>query len=348
ILLFSTLVIALVLLFVCGATISPAVQLKTLSVNPAGTTGLKGVVLFDDNGNYAVDQLQAGYTYQFFGYDWRLVLVNGNVATFWMADPYTTTYFNKVDRSASDPYPDGSNIWANGYTKTLWKSSLTKDMEGGQVELSQSDIREFLSSAAVSIIDNSAYAKYKDKVVAGCVVGNNEANSDARKTVEYLKYAKSGLNQVQRIDNELNQLTACYDLNENDRLWLPSKGDLRQWGVLSSSNRVLKPNTLKWTETTISGYAWLRNPSTEESDYANVISYDGKFYNAPISEYNGVRPAIHLDLSNFTGEYKSDRSSWWNDDWLKVLFMVVCGLGVAGLLIVITAVIIKARKAKNA
>ena len=166
---------------------------------------------------------------------------------------------------------------------------------------------------------------------------------------------------------ETNELTAYYGLDTSDRLWLPSIGDLRVWSVLDTNNVVIKPNTLKWTSTTVSGnYAWLRNPDINSSEYALVISpeaYQGAgdtyatyFHSQWVYNEAGVRPAIHLDIKNISEEYQEhlndfsgkNGTSWWEDDWLKALFLLVCIIGMVGLVLVVVAVIVKVRKTNKA
>ncbi len=366
---FSTLIIALVLLVIGGATITPAVQFKAMTLKTAnnGDGNLCGEVLFDGKGRYVMDRhnLSVGTTYQFFGHDWRLVVVEGNTATFWMADPYAKTYFNRVTESATGPRVDGSNIWTNGYSKTVWTKS-----DSTTLDLPQSNIRKYLYDAAKTIIDNKSYAKYQDKVVPGYVEGHNQLTTEEYSTqrdVKHLSFAKTAIDQVEMKNAETNELTAYYGLDNTDRLWLPSVGDLCVWNVLDDSKQVIKPNTLKWTSTTVSGnYAWLRNPDSNSSEYALVISpeaykedgeaYATYFHSQWVYNEAGVRPAIHLDIKNISTEYQehlydfsgNNGAGWWSDDWLKALFLTVCIVGVVGLTLVVVAVIVKVRKADKA
>ena len=352
----SVFIIALVLLVVGGATVAPAVQMQSLSLNTASTTGLKGKILFDSKGRYVMDRgdLTVGSVYQFFGYDWRLVIVNGDTATFWMVDPFAVSIFNQTYRSGMGIYKDGANIWTNGYSKTVWESSYTSSVDGGKIELKESDIRKFLRTEAISMLDG---INYKNKVIAGAVEGNNESNADAKKLIKYLCYSEQSLDQVDQDNITTNQLTAYYDLDENDCLWLPSKGDLRKWGILDNANNVINENMIKWTETSISSSvstnrAWLRDPYTESSEYADTVTVEGGLSYKPVKQTAGVRPAIHLSIADISEEYEDHlnnpdgKGSWWDDDWLKALFMTVCILGVVGIGMVIVAVIVKVRRAK--
>lgn len=379
-LLFSTLVFALALL-VCGAaTVTPVMQAQTLSLQTASNSDgkLSGEVLFDELGRYAVSRntLEKGltvenekHTYKFFGHDWRLVKVDDNYATFWMADPYTKTYFNQIYSSNVLLQKDGSNIWTNGYTKTVWKNErYTADQENGQIILDKdggSDIRKFLYEEAKTMLDDKAYSKYKDKVVPGYVAGHNEANTGANLKVTYMSFAKQSVNQVEQDNDEADkkQLTAYYDLDTDDRLWLPSLGDLQIWNVLNDSYSVTKPNTLKWTDTTVSNHVWLRTPNPEESYYAMTVSAtmmkdndeadESYFHYRAVKQEAGVRPAIHLDISKIDEEYEdhinnpSGKKNWWDDDWLKILFITIVILGTVGLILVVVGVIVKVRHTRQ-
>ena len=93
--------------------------------------------------DYLKTALTDGQVFNFFGHDWRLVFLNEkqNVATFWMADPFTGSTYNETTRSGTKLIvnEDGStNIWANGYTNSVWKS------ENGDVLMNQSKVRELL------------------------------------------------------------------------------------------------------------------------------------------------------------------------------------------------------------
>ncbi|MCQ2382815.1 MAG: hypothetical protein MJ060_03180, partial [Clostridia bacterium] len=202
---FSILVVALVLLVLGGATITPAMQLRAMTLNAASAGNLEGMILFDQKGRYAMDRndLGVGKTYQFFGYDWRLVLVEGNTATFWMADPYTKTRFNHIEKSAYGYENDGSNIWSNGYSKTVWKKTTEI-----QPDLGQSDVREFLYNEAKRIIDNKAYAAYKEKVVPGYVAGHNQATSDTNSTqceIDHLCFGKENTETSEMKNDETKE-----------------------------------------------------------------------------------------------------------------------------------------------
>ena len=357
-LLLSICMFCLAVLVMGGATV-PAMQFgaQAMSLRTAGEYNalLEPKALFDSKGNYNVDMdylktsLVDGQVFKFFGYDWRLVFINEkqNVATFWMVDPFTPeayqdedeftgVIFNKTKESANLILDDGSNIWSNGYTNSVWK---TKE---GDVNLGQSSIRELLITEAENIIDKKAYAKYKNKVVAGYVDGSNELASE-----QYVKlaFSKDNINNV--TSDGTNELVSQYGLSDVDRLWLPSVNELvKLWKV--------SENILQWTNTTNNnGRAWLRNPALEQNSvYGTCVCYSKEsdtdgiqdlFTAKPLKQEAGVRPAIHLDITDLTA-VKDGKGGWFNEDWLKTLFIVVCVLGIVGIGLVITAVVLKSRQ----
>lgn len=364
----SICMICLAILVMGGATV-PAMQFsaQAMAVRAAGEYNalLEPKALFDSKGNYNIDMdylktsLVDGQVFNFFGYDWRLVFINEkqNVATFWMADPFTPeayqdedeftgVIFNKTTESADgilDKGPKaGLNIWANGYTNTIWKS------DNGDILINQSKIRELLIEEAGNIIDKKAYAKYKNKVVPGYVDGTNEMATE-KNTI--LAYSRNSINNV-TVD-KTNQLIAQYGLGEADRLWLPSVNELvKKWDV--------HKNLLNWYYTTNnSGRAWLRNPVidlTIQEEYGSAYGIcvcfnedsddDGVkdlFTAKPLKQEAGVRPAIHLDITDLTA-VEGNNGGWFNEDWLKTLFIVVCVLGIVGIGLVVTAVVLKSRQ----
>lgn len=353
--------IALAILVAGAATVAPAIQIRATALQTAGTTGASATSLFDSKGRYRVNTaaLTLGATFQFFGYDWEVVYVNMDesgengkkIATFWMADPYESYVFDQTTRSGNGIYTDGANIWANGYTQTKY----------GDIKIGQSKIREFLIKEAKTIIDAKKYKSYANKVVAGHVKGTNEEND--MQTVKNLSFAEGYIDEVKQWTG--HSLEAYYGLTSEDRLWLPSMVEVfgaNYWNLEKED-----PDIIGWTETTISGkYAWLRSPDTDESEYAAVVSYKklndddapttySYSHSLPIKQAAGVRPAIHLDITNIEAEYldsvenpaKEGGNSWWDDDWLKALFMVVCILGILGVGLVIIAVVAKSRQNKN-
>lgn len=344
--------ICLAILVMGGATV-PAMQFsaQAMAVRAAGeySSVAEPKALFDSKGNYNIDMdylktsLVDGQVFNFFGYDWRLVFINEkqNVATFWMADPFTGSMFNHTTKSGTklNVYEDGTtNIWSNGYTNTLWKS------DDGDVLINQSKIRELLIAEAENIIDKKAYAKYKNKVVPGYVDGTNEMGTE--KAIKKLSFSEEYVGQFSLQDEITNELVAKYDINDVDRLWLPSYNEIKRiWNV--------HKNILQWPDTTNnSGYAWLRTPDEERSDYAICVcagknqDTDGTldYITAKaIGQEAGVRPAIHLDITDLTA-VEGNNGGWFNEDWLKTLFIVVCVLGIVGIGLVVTAVVLKSRQ----
>ena len=361
-LLFSTLMIALAILVACGAAAAPAIQMQALSLNTAsnGNHKLSGKYLFDSIGRYQVREadlqvaLERGDVYQFFGFDWHVVNIEGNVATFWMTDPYTKYAFNTPAEAANLVMDNGSNVCANGYKNSNWLSSGP---------LGESDISAFLRSEAKRLITKSKY-KYKNKVKPGFQENINEKSSPV--VMQELAYCKDSLDDVY-IDHEknLNSITADYNLGDDEVWWLPSIEELATWNV--------HENIIKWTYNTTSKRAWLRTPELEKlvsslgrktascyaiavcsADEAKGQPGENGFVSHRIDDALGVRPAIHLDITNIETEYQDhinnpvkEGNGWDNwDDWMKALFIVICVLGLAGIGMVIIAVIVKSRQNK--
>ncbi len=337
----------LAVLVLLGAS-APIMQFRTqaLAVRTANNNDgvLNGVELFDEEGNYTIDYaglLEAQETFKifnFFGHTWQLVYVNEDqdVATFWMTDPYTSSIFNDVVRSGDDIYYDGSNIWANGYSDTVWHS------DRGDVKLGQSVVSELLNDKSDDILNNPAYKKMIDKIKKGGVLGTNEANAHA--VVEKFTYAKNDLDNVVEYQPKSNEITAEYGLGTDSVLWLPSEAELKEiWQVPAE--------VLDWTDTSNNGgRAWLRTPNETYNHLGVAVcnrefkaSDDSSwFVNKAIKQEAGVRPAIHLNIGEISP--LAPEKSWFNEDWLKTLFIVVCVLGLAGVALVTTAVVVKSRK----
>lgn len=392
----SILVIALAMLIVSGATMAPVAQFQASILKVAAADNSRGTEMFDSEGRYAVgrESLTVGSIYNFFGYDWYLVQVNdeSKAATFWMVDPFAKTYFNKVSYPNNSGPIDGeySNIWSNGYTNLAWKKT-----NGEISNLGESHVRTFLHEKFDEINNNAAYAKYKNKVKNGYVEGNNQTNSQdvASFAIDILSYADDSTENYdhEKIVVSPEELTACLYLESNDGLWLPSLRDLMLWGIINDNEGVLefvenKRSLLGWSDTVNGSYSWLRtadyrysdsvyvvSATMEESSYFNRMSY---LHTMPVNmganvthEKNvGVRPAIHLDITNIASEYQAHLDSlqsgngnnagntnnpvnnifgWIGDDWMKALFMTVCIFGVIGVSLVIIAVIARARRNKN-
>ncbi len=357
--LFYSFLLVCLALFVCGCATVPALQFQAQAkqvLTASNNDGkLKGDALFDEAGNYnfrkddLIAAVTSGKVFNFFGYDWRVVFVNEdqNVATFYMADPYTGAIFNETTWAGDGKHHDivdgviTTNIWSNGYTNTDWQS------DDGVVKLGRSAVNKFLESESEKMLNNKDYAKYKDKVVRGSVIGTNEVQTTM--TVAQLAYSKSDINNV-TVESATSKLTAKYGLGTDAVLWLPSIVELiSTWKV--------KENFLKWTDNTNNaGRAWLRTPDSQESHYVMCISndrvseegveekpYENCFVYRPVKQMAGVRPAIHLNIKDIdTVVYVNNK--WFNEDWMKALFIGVCVVGVVGIGIVTFAVIAKARK----
>lgn len=362
--LLNVFILALAVLVMCGATV-PALQFKAQAIN-LGTAGnrdgkLHGTQLFDSHGYYAIgkDDLKVGTLVQFFGHDWWVVYLNEleKVATFWMADPYATSAFNPVSTAYNSIKTDGSNIWSNGYTKSIWNCQTPGDI-ADDVTLTSSKIRNFLVGEANTMINNKSYENYKDKVVAGYVQGSNESNDSAQKSIPYLSWAKDNITNYQVRKSVGDELIAHYSLSSEDVLWLPSISEIKDsWKLFDS---VAQHDMLGWTDNTLANCAWLRTPAYLEnpnetygrSDFAMVVfsdKRDGNYVGSKqISQAAGVRPAIHLDIANIEAEYQEHvdgaNNGWFNNDWLKALFIGVCVLGIVGVTLVIIAAIARNKR----
>lgn len=363
-------VFVLAVLLLGGSTIPVwQFQMQALSLGTASNRdgNLSGVELFDNQGYYAIGKsdLKVGTVVQFFGHDWWVVYLNSsqNVATFWMADPYARSAFNTVSASYDGIHTEGNNIWSNGYTSSIWNFN-TADDSSDDVTLPQSLIRGFLSTEANMMLNNRAYAKYKDKVVAGYVEGSNVSNVDAKQDIPYLAYAKTSVKNVTVKNTKTNELKADYSLSSNDIWWLPSYGEV--YTIWNLDDASWEKNMLGWTETTVSNYAWLRTPACiddaneqkkGQSNYAFAVSYTNTNIEnesnpilCQIGAECGVRPAIHLNIADIEEEYQKhveyvqSNNSWFNNDWLKALFIGVCVMGLVGVTLIIIVAIAKNKR----
>ncbi len=351
----STLIVALVILVIGGATITPVSQFNASALQPAYNADGRatGTQLFDAKGRYQVDLtnlkdgIKTGTVYQFFGYDWYVVYINEtqNVATFWMVDPYTKSIYNNVTQTAngiiSSGVHKGENIWSNGYSGADWAYTDTNNNpQSGS--LGSCVVRDLLSNKATELKNN--YSNFEDKVRAGAIEGTNDTIVQTENIKLY--YATESNNWT---DGQSARLTAKFGLDSSDYLWLPSANEIESWNV--------HENLIKWTYTTISSRAWLRSADSD-SRYAHSIAsskVNGTYNKCNvINQEYGVRPAIHLDITNIADEYQdhidnpaNGGKNWWDDDWLKAMFLTVCVVGIVGLVMVVIGVVAKVRKAEK-
>ena len=326
--------------------------------------------LFNADGSYAVQRsdLTKGAKFNFFGYTWRVVFHNDDekVVTFWMDEPMADKYaFNPAVVSNANQKLE--NTWCNGYTSSTLtiKSSGYEDIGG---EAGESAIRAYLREIANNLLDNSKYAKYKDKVVKGQVLGTNYDQDKSKASITKVRYAKDTPGHVaipkdgETVIEEV--LTIDYALTD-DVLWLPCEEEIKTNGLWK-----LNDTDRGWTNTTNANAAWLRNPSLDANEdplkegshlgmvigFENTVegSYSSQgFFGTSIEKLEGVRPAIHLNIAsldqeNGDGNHTNGTWDWWNDNIMKVFFIIICVLGVVGVILVITAVIVKAHQRKKA
>lgn len=325
--------------------------------------------LFDSKGNYVVSRtaITKGRIFNFFGYDWRVVYVNGDVATFWMVDPYTTHAFN-TQTVAGDQSALPNNLWRNGYTSSV-AGSLNQE----------SDIRAFLREEAKRIIDNKAYQAYKDKVMPGYQDGSNLDNSNAYKTITYdetvdiptgredgktvkggVYYANSGTSNFYPAGKEYS-MSVDYGLsidNMEDRLWLPAVEEVMDGGLWG-----LDATSRNWHDTSVANLAWLRTADKQCNFRAWAVAYNPALSSTGFKiaavdqikngEYTfGVRPAIHMNIASASptvgnGNNNGNNGGWFTDDMMKVFFIIICVLGVIGIVLVVIAVVHKTRANKR-
>lgn len=330
--------------------------------------------LFDAKGNYAVSRtaITKGRVFNFFGYDWRVVYVNGDVATFWMVDPYTTHAFN-TQTVAGDQSLLPNNLWRNGYTSST-AGSLNQE----------SDIRAFLREEAKRIIDNKDYKAYSDKVMPGYQAGSNLDNGKAYKTIKYdenvqidtgrtqdgkpvtvaggVYYANSGTTNFYPAGQNWS-MAVDYSLSisgTEDRLWLPAVEEVMDGGLWG-----LDTTSRNWHNTANGNLAWLRTADSQCNFRAWAVAYNPAlsstgFKFAAVDQSNnnkdnytfGVRPAIHMNIASANpnvgnGSDNGKNGGWFTDDMMKVFFIVICVLGVIGIVLVVVAVVNKARANKQ-
>jgi hypothetical protein len=276
-------------------TTSTTETTDTTSAPDKGLNGdrTNGTILFSPDGSFASRVAKAnlakGAKFSFFGYDWRVVAVNDSTATFWMDAPYTTSMFTTV--IAFGDVQDENNTWNNGYYGATWENKA----------LGTSAVRMLLINAASTIIGSKAGS---DKVIAGAVPGINEENTT--KVVYDIYYRKRSLDDVKYVGAG-QSVTINYSIGPDDKLWLPSYAEVRDDGLWKLSN--IDRN---WRNTANGAFAWLRTPFVGNKDHlANncdslMVGYsttigESKDYQSIyfdyVNEVNGVRPAIHLDIT---------------------------------------------------
>ena len=368
-LLFSLLFICCALVMVLGSIGGAVAQAQALTVQAAAD---EVPALFNADGSYAVQRsdLVKGAKFNFFGYTWRVVYRNDDekVVTFWMDEPMADAHsFNPAAVSGATQTLE--NTWCNGYTssKLTIKSSGYQDIGG---DAGESAIRAYLREIANNLLNNSQYAKYKDKVVKGQVQGTNYDKDKSKASITKVRYAKDGTHYVAEPKDGDTVIEEVLEINyalTDDVLWLPCEEEIKANGLwqLNEVDRA-------WNNTTNANAAWLRNPFLDsnanplfegshlgmvigfENTVENTYSSQG-FFGTAINKAQGVRPAIHLNIAsldqeNGDGSNGGNKGSldWWNDNIMKVFFIIICVLGVIGVVLVITAVIIKAHQRKKA
>jgi len=296
-------VISLLLIIVIGCDeLSYEVTIRE-KVSPTTTTNLtptQPIKLFNADGSYAVSKnaIVKGAKFLFFGYNWRVVNVSNDTATFWMDSPYTTSKFsNHINYGETQT---ANNTWSNGYYDATWD---------GQ-SLGSSTIRNFLITTATNNIIGTKAGL--DKVIAGPISGVNEYDRTVTATVIY--YRKIGYNDTKYVENQTALID--YGIGLTDKLWLPSYQEVKDNGLWG-----LTPVDRNWDKITVSQYAWLRTPSPgayievngelkkEEQNNldALIVGYSSQITNNNIfesvyydyvDEVYGVRPAIHLNIAS--------------------------------------------------
>lgn len=282
-------VLSFALLF-SGCTDGSDSPTTSTGINADGTNG---TVLFGPSGSFASrvarTNLAKGAVFSFFGYDWRVVAVKDNIATFWMDAPYTTSPFTTVITFGD--VQDENNTWNNGYYSATWDNK----------ELGTSAVRMLLTNAVSTIIGTKAGS---DKVVAGAVAGINEESDTL--VVNDIYYRKDRLTNV-KYAGVGQSIIIDYGIGSNDKLWLPSYEEIKNNGLWSLSN--IGRN---WTDTANGTFAWLRTPFSGNDKYPSnncdsmLVGYrttvgkesdnESVFFDYA-DQVHGVRPAIHLDIT---------------------------------------------------
>lgn len=350
--------IALAVLVGLGSMCATFAQAQGVALQVAAAS--ESTKLFNDQGNYAIERNtlnnSKGKVFNFFGYDWYLVNINNEaeVATFWMVEPYGAddTYryaFNTHAESSTtdnDLFYEGKTLWCNGYSKTDWNDKVA----------GESDLKATLQEIAQNIIDNNSYKSYKNKVVAGYVAGSNLNNANAQRSISEVYCSVSGTTSLDKITSPEQKMTAYYELDSADRLWVPATEEIMDGGTWGLTNQ-----QRNWSRTTVDKVCWLRTPVVNHSAEAQLVGYSTNIANAEVGgetavqaqsifkhyvdQKHGVRPAIHLSLKDY-GDGNGSKGGWFTDDMMKVFFIIICVLGIIGVILVIIAVVAKARRDK--
>jgi len=292
--------LALVIVFAIAACVSTTPS-DTETPSDDGNDGVSltpPIDLFNADGSYAVnkDSIVKGGKFSFFDYEWRVVNVKDNIATFWMDSPFAASKFTNPKESGVMQTAD--RTWNNGYFGAIWNSSPATQ---GQ-QLGTSAIRQFLLDAESIVIGTKAGT---DKVIAGPLEEINQSNQTATITVNEIYYRRESLTHVQPSANGQN-IIIDYSVGNSDKLWLPSYQEIKDGGIwgLGTVDR-------NWDNTTVSPCAWLRTPFIGNSERpANncvglLVGYSSEtrklqafesVYFDYVDQQYGVRPAIHLDI----------------------------------------------------
>jgi hypothetical protein len=265
--------------------------------------------LFKTDGTYNDSVTKAsvvkGAKFSFFGYDWAVVAVNGNTATFWMTAPYTTSHFNYNTNFGTTQ--NINNTWSSGYNYSTWNG----------IQTATSTVRQLLLDKASDLASQPGYGK----IVSGPQTGLNDTvfTEDAVRSL----YRKTSIDDTTEGPVGLT-ITPNFSIGAGDKLWLPSWNEVKNDGTWNLTNA-----DRNWTgaTNTLDQTAWLRTPKTEEispsgnpsykiKDYTNAYkvgcsttlpnggSYDDQsiWFNW-VDSVSGVRPAVHLNISDLDRIY---------------------------------------------
>jgi hypothetical protein len=290
-----------VILFAALILVNSFLGCSIVQTNITDVSTIKpAIVLFNQDGSYAVDKysIVKGAKFSFFGYEWRVVNIKDNIATFWMDSPFATSKF--ADSKESGVIQTADRIWNNGYFDATWKPTPTA--QGQQLGISA--IRQFLLDAENTVIGTKAGA---DKVVAGPLEGINQSNQTATITAYDIYYRQETLTNV-KPTTDGQSIIIDYSIGFGDKLWLPSYQEIKDggiWGLITADRN--------WDNTTVSQCAWLRTPFLGNNKYPanncdalavgyrpqtlNSKDFESVYFNYVDQQY-GVRPAIHLNIQS--------------------------------------------------